>query len=161
MAARRAFSLLEVILALAILAGAVAVLSEVASSGLRQARITQDLTRAQFLCESKLAEISAGLVPAESHAEAHFEAEEAADASEWLYTIRVTSAGETDLLAVAVTVRHERTDRRLPVEFSLVRWMVDPEAETPASSSSSSDSSSNSSSSGSSGTGTSATGAGT
>jgi general secretion pathway protein I len=153
---RRAFSLLEIILSLAILAGAVAVLSEVASNGLRQARIARDLSHAQLLCESKLAEIAAGLVPAETQAESHFTEEEDSAAADWFYSIDVASAGETDLLSVRVTVRHQRNEQRSPVEFSLVQWMVDPELEmstSGTSSSSSSTSGSSTSEAGTSGTG--------
>ena len=58
----RAFSLLEVILALAILAGAVAVFSELSRGALENAGTARDLARAELLCESKLAEIAAGLI---------------------------------------------------------------------------------------------------
>jgi len=48
----RGFSLLEVILALAIFAGAVAVLGEVARWALRNAEIARDLSRAELFCEA-------------------------------------------------------------------------------------------------------------
>ena len=56
-AARNAFSLLEVILALSILAGAVAVLGELLRTGVRNAQTARDLTRAQMLCEEIEAEV--------------------------------------------------------------------------------------------------------
>ena len=55
------FSILEVILALAILGGSIAVLGELASRGLHNAQVAADLAHAQLLCESKLAEITAGI----------------------------------------------------------------------------------------------------
>ena len=58
----RGFSLLEVILALGILVGAMAVLGELARHGLDSARIARDSAMAQLLCESKLSEITAGLI---------------------------------------------------------------------------------------------------
>ena len=54
---RGGFSLLEVILALAILIGILAVLSELVGLGVRNARVARAMTQAQLLCESKLAEI--------------------------------------------------------------------------------------------------------
>ena len=138
---RRAFSLLEIVLSLAILAGAVAVLTEITTSGLRQARLARDLAHAQLLCESKLAEIASGLVPPQTQAETHFE-----DDSDWLYAIDISSAGESDLLALRVTVKHQNATQSYPVEFTLVQWMVDPDflisaAEAAASQSSTSESS--------------------
>jgi general secretion pathway protein I len=59
------FSLLEVILALAILTGAVAVLGEIVRLGIRNAQVARDTTQAQLLCESKLAEITAGIIPSD------------------------------------------------------------------------------------------------
>jgi len=46
----RGFSLLEVILSLAILGGAIAVLGEAARLALRNAEFTRDMARAQLLC---------------------------------------------------------------------------------------------------------------
>ena len=62
---RGGFSLLEVILALAILVAALAVLGELVRSGVRNAQMARDLSRAQVLCESKLGEVFAGAIPAE------------------------------------------------------------------------------------------------
>lgn len=65
-AARRAgFSLMEVILATAILLGSVIVLSELAGMGRRQSLRGRDLAEAQQLCESTLNEILTGLRPLE------------------------------------------------------------------------------------------------
>ncbi|MDZ7619757.1 MAG: prepilin-type N-terminal cleavage/methylation domain-containing protein, partial [Patescibacteria group bacterium] len=60
------FTLLEVILALAILAGAAAVLSQMAWSGLENARLTGDRITAQILAESLMAELDAGIHALES-----------------------------------------------------------------------------------------------
>ena len=58
---RRGFTLLEVILALTILAGAMAVLGEISRLAMQNATGARDLARAQLLAESKLAEIQAGI----------------------------------------------------------------------------------------------------
>ena len=57
---RRGFSLMEVILSIAILASATVLLGELTRFGMRNAAIARDLTQAQLLCESKLNEIVAG-----------------------------------------------------------------------------------------------------
>lgn len=120
------FSLLEIILALAILAGAIAVLSEVSRLGLQNARFAQDMARAQSLCEGKLAEITAGLLPAESAEDVPFEDELDPSLSEWLYSIEVNPAVEEGLLEVRVTVTKDAPSEMRPVRVSLVRWMIDP-----------------------------------
>src|SRR3990167_9940511 len=88
---RPGFSLLEVILALAILAGAVAVLGEVARHGLDTAPIARDLTYAQLLCESQLAEITSGLVQPDSVERAKVEAVSDPSQTGWVYSVEVES----------------------------------------------------------------------
>jgi general secretion pathway protein I len=127
-AGRTGFSLLEVILALAIFAGAVAVLGELARNGMESTRIVRDLTCAQLICESKLAEIAAGIVPPEPVSPAPVE--DLADPNQlgWLYSVEVATTEIDGLLAVRVTVTQDLPEERRPVHCSLVRWMVDPNA---------------------------------
>ena len=123
--ARAAFTLLEIILSLAILCGAIATLGELSRLGMRQAERARDLTQAQLLCQSKLAEITAGLAPAEAQESVPFEPTENQAESEWLYSIEVNPAAEEGLMEVRVTVTKDLPETRRPVEFSLVRWVVD------------------------------------
>jgi len=133
---RAGFSLLEVILALAILAGAVAVLGEAARHAMRNAQTARDLTHAQLLCESRMSEITAGLAPLEA-TEGNEAAlpdvsgttetadEETSPESDWLYSVDVQPIDEEGLVAVRVTVTRNTAPEQRGVEFSLVRWMVD------------------------------------
>lgn len=127
---RSGFTLLEVILALAILAGAIAVIGEISSLGLRSARIARDLTHAQLLCESKLAEIVAGLEPLEAQQGVPLGTVDDSTEPDWLYSVELNSTPETGLVEVRVTVSKDQSSERRPVSFSLVRWMLDPEATT-------------------------------
>ena len=129
---RPGFSLLEVILALAILTGAIAVLGEVARLGMRNAQIARDKTQAQLLCESVLAEITAGITPAESVQGASLETvDQAADQPpEWLYSIDRADVDEDGLVAVRVTVTQDPRQKKRPVKCSLVRWILDDALET-------------------------------
>mgnify|MGYP000953372854 CR=1 FL=1 len=134
---RIGFSLLEVILALAILAGAVAVLGEVARQGLDTARIARDLTHAQFLCESQMAQIEAGLVEPDPVDRAQIEgiSQDSSQAG-WLYSVETESTDIDGLIAVRVTVTQDMPEEKRPVRCSMVRWMQDPNATSSGSSSS-------------------------
>ena len=82
---RRAFTLLEVILALSILVVSMAVLGELVRSGLISAQRARDLSRATLLCEGKLAEVTAmaGTTEPQAISSAPFETEYT-DVGQWL-----------------------------------------------------------------------------
>jgi type II secretion system protein I len=123
---RRGFSLLEVLLALTILAGAVVVLGEVARNALRNARAVRDSSRAQLLCESKMAEICAALAPLDSVDAVPIEQTDDQEQPEWFYSVKVDSIDREGMVAVRVTVTHSQSPHGRPLEVSLVRWIFDP-----------------------------------
>jgi len=114
-----------VILALAILGGAVAVCGELARVGIDSARIARDLTYAQLLCESKMAEIVSGATPLETVSDVPFETTEEDTESDWLYSIEITTLDDQGLTAVRVTVYKEAPEQKRPVVFWLDRWIFD------------------------------------
>lgn len=118
---RSGFTLLEVILALAILVGALAVLGELADQGLTNARTAASLAEAQLLCESKLAEVTAGLVPLSAVTAAPIETD-----PNWTYSIVVDQTLDQGLVVVRVTVAENLPPAQQPAEFTLSRWMIDP-----------------------------------
>lgn len=146
---RRGFSLLEVILALAILAGAIAVLGEVSSMGMRNARLAKDLTYAQLLCESKLAEIVAGIESATAQQGTPLGTVSDSSEPDWLYSVETTPASQTGLVKLQVTVYKELPGEKHPPRFSLTCWIPDPDATTKEDSTSSDTTTSASSSGGS------------
>lgn len=119
---RAAFSMLEVILALAILAGSLAVIGQLNDLGLRGARRAASLAEAQLLCDSKLAEIAAGFAPATSVGLTPCETD-----PHFFYSVNVAPLAEVGLLSVQVTVVENLPGEPRPTEFSLVRWMIDPQ----------------------------------
>ena len=125
---RPAFSLLEVILALSILAGAVAVLGEISRRGIESTRIARDLTYAQLLCESKMAEIAAGIETTDPVDRVKIDLDDPTQ-SNWVYSVTSESTEINGLLAIRVTVSQDIPDERRPVHCSLVRWMADPNYE--------------------------------
>ncbi len=123
---RDGFSLLEVILALAILTGAIAVLGELARLGLHNARHARDISIAQLLCQSKLAEITAQITAPDPISKAPFDLVSDPDEPAWVYSIELAPLDEVGLVAVRVTVEQDSPEAKRPVQVALVRWIVDP-----------------------------------
>jgi prepilin-type N-terminal cleavage/methylation domain-containing protein len=115
---RRGFSLLEVLLASAILLGAVIVLGELAHLGIRNAAAARDLTTAELICRSTMNEIVAGISPAE-------EIENAVVMSTpgWVYSVEFVPLEHPGVTAIRVTVAEDIPEERDPLTFSLVRWV--------------------------------------
>jgi hypothetical protein len=141
-----------VILALTILAGSVAVLGEVSRLALRNAAMARDLAHAQLLCESKMSEVLSGITSPSAIDKASFDPdlEPSAADDNWVYSIQTDSQspGEDGLISVRVTVTRDVPVGQHPIEFSLVRWMTDPNAQPESSSGTSGSSGSNTNSSG-------------
>ena len=121
-------TLLEVMLALAILGGALAVIGEITRIGARNAEMARDSATAQRLCDNKLAEIAAGLIAPQTVT--NVPVEELADQQEWTYSIEIEQLQETGLIGVWVTVEQNPEIVSRPVSFTLARWMIDPEVVT-------------------------------
>jgi hypothetical protein len=115
-------------LALAILGLALAAIGELMRIGLRNAEKARDLTTAQILCETKVAEIVTGLIPAVSVSAAPIV--DAGSGNDWQYTIETQPVGQPGLLAVRVTVQQNPEYASRPASFALVRWMIDPNSQT-------------------------------
>ena len=133
---RAGFSLMEVLLASAILLGSVIALGELANIGRHHAQQAADLSVAQQFASNKMAEILAGLAPLESTEPAELESTVLDDLSEteqtvaesgelvWWYTVQLEAAGHPSLVAVRVTVwQAADTEDERRNEFSLLRWM--------------------------------------
>ncbi len=123
---RRGFSLLEIILALAIFGGAMAVLSGLIDTGVRAAIEAQDLSRAQMLCESQLEQV---LLQTSTPLPVPETALDTGDPNRvWSYMVEVFPAPVTNLHIIRVTVRAAPPGLSNGQEatYSLVRWMPDP-----------------------------------
>ena len=144
---QQGLSLLEVVLALAILAGSFAILAQLVGIGLRAAGNARDLTQAQILAESMMSEISAGIVDPASISNQAIETNPG-----WYVSAYTQATSVQGLLQVQLVI--ERTiDFGRPARFELTRLIRDPSLAIPTdeeTSSSSSSSSTRSSSTGSS-----------
>ena len=126
---RGGLTLFEVILALAIMGGAVAIISQAAWSGLENARMAQELVQAELLTENVMAELVVGIRPMEAEQDGSFEEDDSLeDPDLWLYSIEITPSDIKGLSEVRVTVK-VNTERPRPVSYSLVRLVMDAEEE--------------------------------
>lgn len=141
--ARRGFSLLEVLLATAILMGSAVVLFQLAALGRAHIESAEDLATAQRICESRLNEMLAGVTPI-----APVEEESAAEDSDYLISVEVNPLEQMPGVSeVRVTVRREAAGPRRAKSYTLVRWIALPPAATSGSDSTSGEPTSASSSS--------------
>jgi len=118
---RRGLTLLEVILAIAILGGCLAVIGELVRVGSRHASEARHLTKAQILCESTMEEIVAGILPAEAVTASVYEND-----PDWVYSVTTNYLDQEGLIEVRVMVEQVNTDALYPLTTSLTRWMMDP-----------------------------------
>ena len=124
LAARSGFSLLEVVLALAILATVVVVLGELVRTGLRNAQLARDLSKAELICESTIYQIESGALPPQAVERTAVDLEPG-----WYYSVENESTGtptQSGLLRLRVTVELTPDKQRRPTKFSVVRWLRDP-----------------------------------
>ena len=138
------FSLLEIILALAILAGSLAALGEVMRLADQNAALSRDETQAQILAASVMDELVAGARVLEPLNQVPLDYE--ADPP-WLCSIAIEPTAYVELVAVRVLIEQQAEARLQPPRFELVRWLPNPDY-VPAQTSSSSSSSSTGASSG-------------
>ncbi len=120
---RCGLSLLEVILALAILGISMAAISQLFFLGARSATQATLRNEANILADTKMAELSAGILEPQSVGQAAI-----ADAPGWSYSVQIDDGDQPDLLVATVTVR--TTDPgQVPVAMSITRFIPDPDVQ--------------------------------
>jgi prepilin-type N-terminal cleavage/methylation domain-containing protein len=142
------FSLLEIILSLAILAGALAALGEVMRLADRNAQLVRDESQAQILASSVMDELLSGSRSMVEVSQAQFDYN---TDPPWLYSISFEETPYVELILTRVRVEQQLPPEQQPAHFELVRWMPNPDyiaTDTSEQSSSTFDTSSASSSSG-------------
>ena len=122
---RRGLSLLEVVLALTILAVAAALLAQITKQATDNGLMAQKLSTAQMLCESKMSEVLAGAIPLTSSSWA--EITDSGRRGSWYYQIQTVTAQRPNMIGVrlSVTDAPDATTYN-PELFFIVRWMIDP-----------------------------------
>lgn len=140
------FTLLEVILALAILAGSLAALGEVIRLADQNAGRIEGETQAQIIAASLMDELASGARALTAVNQTSFDT---TSDPPWLYSIALEQTDYEELVAVRVLVEQQLDARLQPARFELVRWLPNPDfvlaaSEQESSSTTSSSSTSNS-----------------
>lgn len=113
------FTLIEVILALAILAGAVAVLGEVMSIAGRSAADAQAEAQAQIMASSVMDEILSGMIDMTQQTRRPLETN---GAIPWVYSVTIGDTNLVGLMSVEVLVEQDVEQQFRPLKYRLVRW---------------------------------------
>ena len=118
--ARRGLSILETMLAIAILGGTLAALGELVRVGTRAAERCQEITLGQMLCENLVNECVIGMRPLAASSGSF------PDYPDWQYSVDVQPVSEQGgLVAVIATVAHPDGSPN-PFSYQLMRWTIDP-----------------------------------
>src|SRR3954451_18868118 len=117
---KHGFTLLEIILSLAILAGSLAALGEVMRLADRNATLADDETQAQILAASVMDEIAAGARELTAVDQGAFNS---TDDPPWVFSIAMDQTAYDELVAVRVLVQQQLDAQLQPAHFELTRWM--------------------------------------
>jgi prepilin-type N-terminal cleavage/methylation domain-containing protein len=130
---RAGFSLLEMMLATAVLLGCVVVLGELAGIGNQHVDDIAGLSLAEVICQSTLNEMLSGAAAVES-----FEGRAVPEHAGWTVSAEVTSTDRQGVASLRVTAWYEDPQQvgaeQAPVgkhAFALVRWIRDPYSPVP------------------------------
>lgn len=115
---RRGFSLLEVMLATAILLGSIVVLGELARLGSRNVQAACNETVAERLAQSVMNRVTAAGTMPEQTVDQPLE-----ETQGWLYSIEIEPLDRPALSALRIRVAQDLPEEKQPVQFTLVRWM--------------------------------------
>jgi general secretion pathway protein I len=148
---RNGLTLLEVLVSVAIFLGSLTAIMQLLNTGHQAETSARLQSEAVLRCDSKMAEIVAGIEKPVSSADGTFLDDEIGN---WKWSVEVTNGTATSLLKITVIVEHSPDGKNPNAAFSLTRYMRDPQlfidaALSAAASTSESSSSSNSSSTGS------------
>jgi type II secretory pathway pseudopilin PulG len=120
-ASRRGMSLLEVFVALAIFIAALAVITQIISTGSRASARAQFQSEATLRAESTMAEAVAGIIPMQNDKKA-FD-----DDAAWQWSLAVETGPHVDTLLLTVTTEHTTETGRVNGMATLKRIIRDPQ----------------------------------
>lgn len=118
---RRGLTLFEVLIALVIFVGAMAAIGQLVSNGVRAALQARFQTQAAMLCEAKVAEVVAGIVPLTPGQGTY------PDDPSWSWSLALASAPVPGLMRVEVIVQRQAANAKGQVVFTMARYVRDPQ----------------------------------
>src|SRR2546423_3560204 len=121
-APKRGLSLLEVILAIAILGGALVTIGQLIRIGARSAAEARDLTMAQLYAESEMNRMATGIDVLDTIKDEKYD-----EQGLYNYSVDTLSTNVTGVMEVTVTVKQAPGTAVHPVSYSLTRWVVEPD----------------------------------
>ncbi|GIW96833.1 MAG: hypothetical protein KatS3mg111_0166 [Pirellulaceae bacterium] len=124
---RHGLSLLEVVLALAILSMAAAYLAQSMEIAANNAIKSQRIAAAELVAESIIAQVVAGIIPAEPVTWTPYYTSYGNE--EWLYQLTILPTEVQGMLGVQVAVKDAASATPLQADYDLAvsRWMIDPQ----------------------------------
>jgi len=123
--AKKGMSLLEVVLALAILAMSAAILATIARTATDNGLIAHRLATAQILAESKMAEVVTGAIPLQG-AVGWMQITDTVPSGIWYYQVQTETGTRKDMVGIRLSVTDQAGMDENKEVFYIVRWMIDP-----------------------------------
>lgn len=119
---RHGLSLLEVLLSVAILGMALVAIGQLVKLGYQSATDAKLQTEAYIICDAKMAEVVAGVLPLESSG-----AQAVEENPDWSFAVEVNSSDRMGLLRVRVKVEQSDNITSYPISYSIDRFVPDPD----------------------------------
>ncbi len=123
---RHALTLLEVLISLAIFLSSLVGIMQLLSIGQRAELLSRLQAEAVMRCESKMAEVIAGIEELKTVSGQPFLDDENED-GRWIWKLEVTDSGTADLLEVTVITEHQLAEDNVNASFTLKRYLRDPQ----------------------------------
>lgn len=121
----KGISLLEVVLALAILAMSGAILAQVASNATDNGLMAHRLATAQILAESKMAEVVTGAISIQGSS-GWMPITDPVPNGTWYYNIQTVNAVRPNMIGIRLAITDNDGQENNKELFYIVRWMIDP-----------------------------------
>jgi general secretion pathway protein I len=122
---RSGLSLLEVVLALSILAMSAGILASITMTAVNNGMMGHRLATAQILAESKMAEVLTGAISIQGAVGWTTITDPVPDGT-WYYRLETTVTGNQDMVGVRLAITDEIGMSDNAELFYIARWMIDP-----------------------------------
>jgi general secretion pathway protein I len=117
-------TLLEIILSIAILGVSMVVIGNMFYLGARSAMRARLRSDANILCDAKMAELAAGILPLSG-----VNGQTIPENPQWSYSLDVQPSLQRGLLMATITVQQADANSSTPMSLSIVRFVPDPDYE--------------------------------